>query len=106
MPGILYGPGEPKGRAESYIFVLLCPIMIRTLIYIISLYFLYKFIFEFLVPLFRATNKIQRDMRSMQQKMEEQMNAQRNSKEPAGRENTQPSRPPNHEYIDFEEVKK
>ncbi len=81
--------------------------MIRTILYIFSIYFLYKFIFEFLVPVFRTTSKIQRDMRSMHQRMEEQMNAQRGQGAAAPKATAQEdSTAPPHEYIEFEEVKK
>jgi hypothetical protein len=79
--------------------------MIRDLFYIFVVYLLYKFIFDFIVPLFRATNKIQRDFRTMQQKMQDQMNAQQNASAPQ-QPQASSSKAPGHDYIDFEEVKK
>lgn len=74
--------------------------MIRTLLWILGIYFLNKFIFDFLVPLFRTTNQIQRQMKTMQEQMK--ANQGTAAKEP---EKEKRSQAPEHEYIDFEEVK-
>ncbi|MBC8034828.1 MAG: hypothetical protein H7Y03_11825 [Chitinophagaceae bacterium] len=79
----------------------------RVIFYILALYFLYKFIFEFLVPIFKTTTKIQRDFQAMQQKMEEQMgsNQQTPPTNGAAAQDKPPTKDNKHEYIDFEELK-
>lgn len=86
--------------------------MFRTLFFIFGIYFLYRFIFGFIIPLFRTTNRVQQQFRTMQQKMEEQMNAGKSHNNQQAYSNTQKdpgktqeSRPARHEYIDFEEIK-
>ena len=68
---------------------------------LLLLYLLYKFIFNFIIPVYQATNRVKRQFDGMQQKMQEHMNK------------TQPPPPPQNkthsavqeEYIDYEEVK-
>lgn len=73
--------------------------MIRILLWILGIYFLSKFIFDFLVPLFRTTKQVQQQMKNMQEQMKQNQannNTQQKKKE---------DKPVEHEYIDFEEVK-
>ena len=68
------------------------------------IYILYRFVFEFLVPVYKATQKLKKGFRDIQEKANENakeqqtasaasVNPNENKKEPLG------------EYIDFEEVK-
>jgi hypothetical protein len=72
--------------------------MLVDVLYIFGLYFIYKFIFEFLVPLFTATKQMQQNVRSMQEDMRQQQ-AQQQTAQPVK------EKPVKHDYIDFEEVK-
>ena len=72
--------------------------MLVDVLYIIGLYFIYKFIFEFLVPLFTATKQMQQNVRSMQEDMRQQQTQQQTAP-PVKKKSAK------HDYIDFEEVK-
>ena len=76
--------------------------MLREILYIIAIYFLYKFIFEFLVPLFTATKQMQQNIRSMQQDMNRQQQRTNTQTQPTVHPE---QKAPEHDYIDFEEVK-
>lgn len=76
--------------------------MLVDILYIIGLYFIYKFIFGFLVPLFTATKQMQQNIRSMQQDIHRQQQTNTQAQQPVSPE----KKAPEHEYIDFEEVKK
>jgi hypothetical protein len=69
------------------------------------LYLLYKFIFDFIIPVYESSKKIKSQFGEMQEKMKQNMNQfQQQQQQPA-----QPTteKPPQKEgdYIDFEEVK-
>lgn len=75
--------------------------MLRTIFFIFAIYFAYKFVFEFLIPLFTATKQMQQNIRSMQEDRIQQQG-------PSAAQPTQTpakEKPVKHEYIDFEEVK-
>lgn len=76
--------------------------MLVDILYIIGLYFIYKFIFGFLVPLFTATKQMQQNIRSMQQDIHRQQQTNTHAQQTVSPE----KKAPEHEYIDFEEVKK
>jgi cell division protein FtsB len=75
--------------------------MLRTIFFIFAVYFIYKFIFEFLIPLFTATKQMQQNIRSMQQDMNRLQQTNPQTQQQASTE----EKAPEHEYIDFEEVK-
>ena len=69
---------------------------------LLLLYLLYKFIFNFIIPVYQATTRVKREFNGMQQKMQEHMNkTQAASQPPPKRPNTAPQE----EYIDYEEIK-
>ncbi|HEY0271983.1 MAG TPA: DUF4834 family protein [Chitinophaga sp.] len=73
-------------------------------------YLLYKFVFNFLVPVVRTTRQVRRQMQDMQQHMQEQLRQQQQAQQ-SMRNNRQqspsaaPKGPIEGDYIDFEEVK-
>ena len=80
--------------------------MFKLIIYGFLIYLLYKFIFELVIPVSKATSQVKDRMREMQRMQEEQLaqqqryNAQATASEPvktAKRDD---------DYIEFEEVKK
>jgi len=77
--------------------------MFRVLLYLFLIYLAYQFIFNFLVPVYRTTQKIKNGFR--------QMNAHNDSKTGEAPSSSQQAQSSNHpkqkvgEYIDFEEVK-
>jgi hypothetical protein len=79
--------------------------MFKFIFWGIVIYLLVRFIFNFVIPVFRATRQMRDQVRGFHERMEEQNQQQQYSKTTA----TQTSRP-RHEkvegdYIDFEEVK-
>ena len=73
-------------------------IMIRLLFWILAIYFFYRLIFHFIIPVFKVSQKMKQQVRDFRERQQEQ--------------NNQPSAATNHnstskvgEYIDFEEVK-
>lgn len=81
--------------------------MMKMLLYGLLIYFLYKVIFEIVVPVSRGVKSVRQNMEQMQaaaKKAQEQQNAHYQQQQ------TQSSKPKAEaveaEYIDFEEVKK
>ena len=71
----------------------------------IVLYLLYRFVFNFLLPVVRTTRQVRQQFRNMQEGMggeRQQFSAEepvRKQERPAG------GKPPASDYIDFEEIK-
>jgi hypothetical protein len=64
----------------------------------LGIYLAYRFIFNFVIPVYQATRKIRKGMNEMHSRMQEQSNQQQSS-QPSGSK-----KPPVGDYIDFEEV--
>ena len=69
------------------------------------IYILYKFIFEFIIPVYKTTKHVKQKMDDLQQQM------QQNQGSPAGNQFTkplspdEPKRAASDDYIEYEEVK-
>ena len=77
--------------------------ILRFLFYAFLIYMLYKFIFNFALPVYRTTRRVKKSFREMNEKMQQQNPgaAQPNT-------STTQAKPKENspgEYIDFEEVK-
>ena len=73
----------------------------KYLLYGFLIYIAWKFIFDLVIPVYRATQKVKKGFRDMHAHMQEQMKQQQSSSnynEPVG-----PKASPG-DYIDFEEV--
>jgi len=68
--------------------------MIEWIFILVVIYLLYKLIFDFILPVSKASSQLRSKMNQMHQQSSNQTN------EPA-----QKSRPPAEDYIDFEEIK-
>lgn len=66
------------------------------------IYILYKFIFEFIIPVYNSTQKIRKQFGEMQNKMQQDMNAP-NSRHAAPQQEPKVKR--EGDYIEFEEIK-
>ncbi|HEV8506531.1 MAG TPA: hypothetical protein VGQ53_14065 [Chitinophagaceae bacterium] len=80
--------------------------MFRFLLYFFLIYLGYQFIFKFLIPIFKTTQQVRKDVRAMHDRMNEFANTQQNtapskSKSP----DKSSSKEPIGDYIDFEEIK-
>jgi hypothetical protein len=67
------------------------------------LYLLYKFIFDFIIPVYESSKKIKKQFGEMQEKMQNDMRTYQNHQKPSQPE---PSSRKEGDYIDFEEIKK
>lgn len=65
---------------------------------ILFLYFLYRLVFDFIIPIYRSSKKVHAHMKEMQQRMQDQLRKERQKP---------PQAPPKKEgeYIDYEEVR-
>lgn len=73
------------------------------------LYFLYRLVFDFIIPVYRSTKKVRKHMRDIQSRMQErsqQEQQQQNYANPSPRfrETSKPKKEKKGEYIDYEEV--
>lgn len=78
--------------------------MIKLIFELFLLYLLYKFIFEFIIPVYHATKQVKRKMNEMQETMKKQQDYYQNSN-PTQQKPTGSSAATDSEYIDYEEVK-
>lgn len=74
--------------------------MLRVFLIALLVYFLYRFVFNFLIPVSRATREMKNKMTEFQNRMQQQQGYAPTS-EPV-KENTKKK---SDDYIDFEEVK-
>ncbi len=72
---------------------------------VIVFYLLYKFVFDFLVPVLRTTRHVRQQFRNMRDDMGQQPQAQPQETAPRPNERHSSTRGPAEDYIDFEEVK-
>lgn len=85
--------------------------MLRFLLYMFFAWLLYKLVFEFIIPVYRSTKAVRKQMNDIQQHMrqqyEEQQSAQQgyNYTQQQSSQGQAPKPPKRDDYIDFEEVK-
>ncbi len=78
--------------------------MLKYLLYALLIWFLYKFIFGFIIPVYKTTREVKKKFREMHDQMQERAN-------PNSQFTQKPATPPTAEkkpsgdYIDFEEIK-
>jgi hypothetical protein len=71
-----------------------------------ALYFLYKLIFDFIIPLAKTTKQVKKQFNSMQEQMQEKQAAFNQQASATKASNTAPKQAPKKDdYIDFEEIK-
>ena len=85
--------------------------ILRVLLYGVLIYFAYRLIFDFIIPVYRTTKKIRKGFREMSARMN-QSDGQETMQDPGKQQPFQPKTPPSKstspksdDYIDFEEVK-
>jgi len=83
--------------------------ILRFILFALAFYFIYKLVFDLVLPIFRATGQIRKQFGDMQQHMQDQMNATQNGPASNGSAQPKPAEPAKSsragDYIDFEEVK-
>jgi hypothetical protein len=78
----------------------------RYVLYALLIWFLYQFIFKLVIPVYKASRKIKKGFREMQEKMNEQYRQQeQQAYSSSANTNTKSPKPSSSDYIDFEEVK-
>jgi Plant ATP synthase F0 len=71
---------------------------------VIVFYLLYRFVFNFLVPVLRTTRHVRQQFRNMRNDMGQQASAEQTASHTQERHSS--TRGPAEDYIDFEEIKK
>jgi hypothetical protein len=80
----------------------------RIFLYILLAIFLYKFVFDLLVPIVKMTWRVRRQVKEFQRQHQQQQDPLQNNTSatrPASGNNGPTAKPKAGEYIDFEEVK-
>jgi DNA gyrase/topoisomerase IV subunit B len=78
--------------------------IIKTLLLTFFFYVLYKFVFGFILPVYKTTKKVRNQFSDMQKKMQEQFGQYNNTQQESTVEKEMPKKKPSKEYIDFEDV--
>jgi hypothetical protein len=78
--------------------------MFKYLFWAIAIYFLLRFIFNFVIPVYRATRQMRGQMRDFQQKMQGQQASQETFQQNSTTQKEKSSVKEG-DYIDFEEIK-
>ena len=76
--------------------------MIRIIVWAIVAYCIYKIVFDFLIPLFRVSRRMRRQVREFQRQANGEF--QNYQKDNINADQAKPGQKPG-EYIDFEEIK-
>lgn len=69
------------------------------------IYILYKFIFEFVIPVYRTTRQVKQKMNDMQQRMRENEGSPVNNQYTKTQAPEAHKKPVHEDYIDYEEIK-
>jgi hypothetical protein len=77
----------------------------KIILWAFLIYIIYRFVFEFLIPVYKATQKIKKGFRDMQEKANENMNQQQPNTSATNDDPNQNKKETLGEYIDFEDVK-
>ena len=73
---------------------------------LLTIYILYKVIFDFIIPMYKATNQIKGKMTDMQTRMQEQQRTHATQQKQYEQDRLkQTVKPDTEDYIDYEEVK-
>ena len=73
---------------------------------LVVVYILYKVIFDFIIPLYQASKRMNGQMKDMQQKMQQQQRAQAEAEKRYEQERaTRQTKVSSDDYIDYEEIK-
>ena len=107
--GVVYNLSRPHSsfniQYSIFDILYLCALMTKLIIYGILLYLLYKFVFELVIPVSKATTQVKDKIKEMQ---EQQMKQQQQQQAQAAQAQAQQAKQPEvkgGDYIEFEEVK-
>ncbi len=76
--------------------------ILRVFLYGLLVYFAYRLIFDFIVPVYKTTKKLKKGFREMNERMQESQKEQKPFQPPPSQSGPKPSK--SGDYIDFEEI--
>ena len=79
--------------------------ILRLLFELFVIYILYKFIFEFIIPVYNTTRQVKQKMADMNQRMQQNQGTSANQQFSTPQSPAEPKRPPSEDYIEYEELK-
>jgi predicted Holliday junction resolvase-like endonuclease len=83
--------------------------ILRLFFELFVIYILYKFIFEFIIPVYNTSRQVKQKMDAMQQQMRQQQQQQQqqasNNQYNRSEAAASPKKPAHEDYIDYEEIK-
>ena len=79
--------------------------MFRILLYIFLIYLAYQFIFNFIIPVYKATQQVKKGFREMHHRMNDFANGEQQSSSQQSRSSNNSAKESAGDYIDFEEIK-
>jgi hypothetical protein len=77
----------------------------RIILWILLAFFVFRFIFNFLLPIIRVSRQMKRNVRDFQQQTRQQQKASSNPFSSSSENTTAPPKEKTGDYIDFEEIK-
>ena len=77
----------------------------RFLLIVFLIYLLYRLVFHFIIPVYKTTRQVKNQFKDMHNRMQEQMNRQKESFQSATTKKNESPQKPVGDYIEFEEVK-
>ena len=77
----------------------------RIILWILLAFFVFRFIFNFLLPIIRVSRQMKRNVRDFQQQTRQQQEASGNPFSSSSQNTTAPPKEKTGDYIDFEEIK-
>lgn len=78
--------------------------MLRYILYALGIYFLMRFVFELVIPVYRTTRQVRRQFKDMKEKMESMQEGASGHTPQSPRPEAQ-KKAPKEDYLDFEDVK-
>ena len=79
--------------------------MFWIILLVVTLWILYKLVFQLVIPVYRSTRVMRQKFREMQQHMENQMNQSNPTPNPESSRQNQNPEASKGDYIEFEEIK-
>ena len=79
--------------------------MTKVILYGFLLYLLYKFVFELVIPVSKATSQVKDKLKEMQEQQAAQQRAYQQQNQTVKTEPVKPAQEKSGDYIEFEEVK-
>lgn len=78
--------------------------MLAIIFWFLTFYFLYKFAFEFVIPLIAATKNVRSKMEDVNSRQQRFDSSQRSQEDNSSSKSSHNSSPSKGDYIDFEEI--